>query len=65
MLYKKGWGGMNVVIGYWLIALAITILFVVLEPFLTTKEKVKLAVCIMVFITLISTGVYLMVGGAE
>lgn len=54
---------MKEVIGFWLIAFAITTLFAWLEPVFTIKEKIKGVIGIMSFITLICVGVFLMVGG--
>ena len=54
---------MKGLIGYWLIAFAITILLTWLEPGFTIKEKIKGVIAIMSFFTLICVGVVFMVGG--
>lgn len=55
---------MKELIGFWLIALAITTFFISIEPEFEIKEKIKGVIGIMSFLTLIMVGAYLMVGGA-
>lgn len=51
---------MTVVIGYWLICLAVTIFIVGIADDGDFKDKVKLVVFIMSFITLLMIGVFLL-----
>lgn len=54
---------MKEIIGFWLIALAVTILFTWAEPIFTIKEKILCIVGIMTVVSLLFAGVCLMVGG--
>ena len=54
---------MNTVIGLWIIAFALTLMFTCFDPNLTFKQGVKLVVTIMTVVTLIFVGSYFMAGG--
>lgn len=56
---------MNTVIGLWIIALAMALMFVGFDPHMDFKEGVKTVVGIMVLVTLIFVGSCFMAGGAK
>ena len=53
---------MKVMIGFWLICLAITIFIVSLEPTFDFKEKAKFVCGVMLFLSALMVGLWLMVG---